>query len=70
MQSTTDLFIGKIAADYRVILLGGLAVIAHGLSRSTMDADVWLEPMDSAGTWFNEESMVWATQGWTVRPNH
>ena len=51
MQSTTDLFIGKIAADYRVILLGGLAVIAHGLSRSTMDADVWLEPMDSAGTW-------------------
>lgn len=31
-----------------MLLIGGLAVIAHGLSRPTKDADVWLERFDSA----------------------
>jgi len=34
-----------------VVVLGGLAVIAHGLSRSTYDGDIWLEPLGSDVEW-------------------
>jgi hypothetical protein len=34
-----------------VLVIGGLAVIAHGHNRSTKDADIWLEPMDSPADW-------------------
>jgi hypothetical protein len=34
----------SLARHYRVLMLGGLAVIGHGLSRSTYDSDVWLDP--------------------------
>ena len=34
-----DVFIDELAARGRVLVLGGLAVIAHGLTRSTRDAD-------------------------------
>ena len=34
-----------------MILLGGLAVIGHGMDRGTKDADLWMEPMDSAESW-------------------
>ncbi len=33
-----------LARRHRVLMLGGLAVIGHGLSRSTYDSDVWLDP--------------------------
>jgi hypothetical protein len=46
-----DAFLRKLTRTRRVILLGGLAVIAHGLSRATKDADVWLEPLDSPEDW-------------------
>lgn len=46
-----DRFMRRLAAERRVVLLGGLAVIAHGYSRSTHDADVWLEPMSSPAEW-------------------
>lgn len=36
---------------HRVIVLGGLAVIAHGFSRSTFDGDIWLDPMGSSSEW-------------------
>jgi hypothetical protein len=49
--STTDRFVRTLAADQRVLVVGGLAVIAHGLSRSTMDADIWLDPQSSTGAW-------------------
>ncbi len=46
-----SLFLRDLAANHRVILLGGMAVIAHGLSRQTKDFDVWLEPMASEEEW-------------------
>jgi hypothetical protein len=33
------------------VVIGGLAVIAHGRNRSTKDADIWLEPFTSAEEW-------------------
>ncbi len=40
-----------LAARHRVLMLGGLAVIAHGHSRPTYDADVWLDPTLSEEDW-------------------
>ncbi len=42
MGTTTGEFITALAADHRVLVIGGLAVIAHGFNRPTQDADVWL----------------------------
>ncbi len=53
MATTSDEFVRHLTRSHRVIVLGGLAVIAHGLSRATMDADIWLDPMDSPETWTN-----------------
>jgi hypothetical protein len=36
-----NLFIRRLADLHRVILLGGMAVIAHGRSRHTKDFDIW-----------------------------
>lgn len=46
-----DLFVHALAARHRVIMLGGMAMIAHGLDRKTKDVDVWLEPMESCEQW-------------------
>lgn len=51
MGTTTREFISALTENHRVIVIGGLAVIAYGFNRSTQDADVWLEPMDSPETW-------------------
>jgi hypothetical protein len=51
MGTPTDRFLSQITSSKRVVILGGLAVIAHGLSRSTDDADIWLEPMSDAKEW-------------------
>jgi len=40
-----------LAQAARVITLGGGAVIAHGHSRNTHDADIWVEPMADAAVW-------------------
>ncbi len=53
MVATTGEFITALTSRHRVLVIGGLAVIAHGFNRPTMDADVWLEPMESATTWAN-----------------
>jgi hypothetical protein len=47
----TDQLIRQITARCRVLSLGGLAVISHGLSWNTHDADIWVEPMQSAAEW-------------------
>ncbi|MCH7226553.1 hypothetical protein [Haloferula sp. A504] len=44
-------FIECLTRDHRVLILGGLAVIAHGRDRHTKDADIWLEPMESSSVW-------------------
>jgi hypothetical protein len=48
---TAARLIEKLASKNRVVLLGGLAVVAHGHSRSTFDADVWLDPALDAESW-------------------
>jgi hypothetical protein len=50
-QTSSDQIIQQLAAEFRVMTLGGVAVIASGLSRNTFDADIWVEPMDSADRW-------------------
>jgi len=51
MVATTGEFVSALAASNRVILIGGLAVIAHGFNRPTKDADIWLDPLDSPEAW-------------------
>ncbi len=51
METPTNRFIRTLTDRHRVVVLGGLAVIAHGLSRSTYDGDVWLEPMSDCAEW-------------------
>jgi hypothetical protein len=51
MGTSSDTLIRRLTRDHRIVMLGGLAVIAHGHSRSTYDADIWLDPMGSAGEW-------------------
>ena len=40
-----------LAGKRRTVLLGGAAVILHGLSRLTKDFDVWLDPLPDAKAW-------------------
>ena len=54
-QFANDL-VCQLAARFRVMTLGGVAVIEHGMSRNTHDLDVWLDPMESAGVW---SSALW-----------
>ncbi|NJK93399.1 MAG: hypothetical protein HC904_17240 [Blastochloris sp.] len=51
MDTKVQTFIDQLSARHRVIVLGGLAVIAHGYSRHTQDVDIWLEPMSSVEDW-------------------
>lgn len=46
MGTPTDRFVRLLTSRHRVI--------AHGLSRSTYDGDIWLEPMVDAETWSSE----------------
>ncbi len=48
---TFQQFLAGAEKRQRVVLIGGLAVIAHGFSRPTKDGDAWLEPLDSPAAW-------------------
>ena len=48
---TAARLIEKLASKNRVVLLGGLAVVSHGHSRPTFDADVWLDPALDPASW-------------------
>jgi hypothetical protein len=50
-KAKTDDLIRQLASEFRVMTLGGAAVIAHGLNRNTYDADIWVEPFVSPGQW-------------------
>ncbi len=50
IPSATEL-IRFLASTHRVVVLGGLAVISHGLSRVTHDAGCWLDPELSIDPW-------------------
>lgn len=51
METPINEFLTILTKSRKALLIGGLAVIAHGLSRGTKDADIWLEPMASAEDW-------------------
>jgi hypothetical protein len=51
MAGSLQQFLACAATRQRVVVLGGLAVIAHGLSRRTKDGDAWLEPLGSPEDW-------------------
>jgi hypothetical protein len=51
MGTTTREFIAALTEEHDVVVIGGLAIIAHGFNRPTKDADVWLEPMASVEEW-------------------
>ncbi len=62
--SATDQLIRRVASKGRVLSLGGLAVIAHGLPRNTHDADIWIDPMESIAKWASfVGSIVYSTEG-------
>jgi len=44
-------FLKELCRHHRVIVLGDLGVIGHGLARSTKDADIWLDPLTSPQHW-------------------
>jgi hypothetical protein len=51
MDTKATEFIAALTERHDVIVIGGLAVIAHGFNRPTKDADIWLDPMESASAW-------------------
>jgi hypothetical protein len=51
MAATVQSVIDQLTPKHRVVLPGGVAVIAHGYSRHTQGADIWLDPMSSAEEW-------------------
>lgn len=51
MGTKVEQFIECLSKRGRIVMLGGLAVIAHGLARSTKDADIWLEPFSNEEEW-------------------
>lgn len=50
-KTGSDEVIRRVAGEFRVLTLGGVAVIATGLSRNTFDADVWVDPFGSPEEW-------------------
>lgn len=50
-RASANLFVRELARRRRVMLVGGLAVIAHGLERKTKDVDIWLEPLTDTAAW-------------------
>lgn len=51
MGNRIDSFVSTLALKHRVLMLGGMAVVKHGLPRYTKDLDIWLEPLSSAQEW-------------------
>ena len=41
MATPVQQFIDRLTPEARVLVIGGLAVIAHGYDRHTKDADIW-----------------------------
>jgi len=50
-SATADSLIRVISSQMRVVTLGGIAVISHGLSRNTHDADIWVDPNPTTEHW-------------------
>lgn len=66
-QTESDEVVRRLADEFRVLTLGGLAVIATGFSRNTYDADIWVEPFASPEEWSNHLSPILYASG-TAQP--
>lgn len=67
MVPSANQFIETLSLENRVIVIGGLAIIAHGFNRPTKDADIWLDPFSSASIWASTlEKTVSKFQGLTI----
>ncbi len=51
MGTPSDDFTFTLSDQNRVLLIGGLAIVAYGLSRPTDDADIWLDSVLPLGDW-------------------
>lgn len=51
MEKKIQHLVDLLTPGHQVIIIGGVAVIGHGMSRHTKDADIWLEPMESPAEW-------------------
>jgi hypothetical protein len=56
-----------LASKRRTVLLGGMAMILHGLSRNTKDYDIWLDPLPDAQTWGKPNTRATSRKVGTVR---
>jgi hypothetical protein len=61
-EQTAAELTSQLARGHRVLMLGGLAVVGHGLSRSTFDSDVWLDPDLPVGEWCHAVRSITAGQ--------
>jgi hypothetical protein len=51
MDSKSEKLVRSLCEKNRVILLGGMAMLAHGFARFTRDVDIWLDPTKGIGLW-------------------
>lgn len=51
MDSKSEKLVRKLCEKNRVILLGGMAMLAHGFARFTRDVDIWLDPTGGLEFW-------------------
>jgi hypothetical protein len=51
MDSKSEKLVRTLCKKNRVILLGGMAMLAHGFGRFTRDVDVWLDPTIGVELW-------------------
>lgn len=56
--ATADDVIRLLASRWRVITLGGVAVISHGLGRNTYDADIWVDPAGTPAEWVSRIAAI------------
>lgn len=55
---TTAGLIEALASRFKVVTLGGVAVISHGLNRNTYDADIWVDPTGTLSDWVSRVGPV------------
>lgn len=65
MKSAHEI-IKRLAKQNRVLVLGGIAVIAHGLPRATQDVDVWVDPLHDTHAWATALRRVLEFEGLTA----
>ncbi len=58
--------VARLAAENRVIVLGGIAVVLHGLHRSTKDIDIWLDPLANEQLWADTIRPLLESEGLTA----